>query len=103
MSKEYEIWSEGYSATGEHGRATFHGKSFGNTFDEAIENFRYTKNISSFSGKEIIKIGDPLTYQKSERYVEDKDSPNGRKLKTVYTIWNCRYFDNETDARKSFG
>lgn len=27
--KEYEIWSEGYEATGEHGGAHFHGKSFG--------------------------------------------------------------------------
>ena len=35
--KEWEIWSEGYSATGEHSGAHFHGKFPGETFDDAVE------------------------------------------------------------------
>lgn len=102
--REYEIWSEGYAATGEHSPAHFHGKSFGNTFEEAIENFRHPEDIiAAYNGEVIVKKGSPLSYEKTERYVEDKKSPLGMKLKTVYTTWACRYFDNEKDARKSFG
>ena len=35
--KEYEIWSEGYRATCEHGTATFHGKVKASSFKEACD------------------------------------------------------------------
>jgi len=34
--KEYEIWVEGYAATGERGTASMIGKSFGDSFDTAV-------------------------------------------------------------------
>lgn len=33
--KLYEVWSEGFRATGEHGRARFHGKARALTFEDA--------------------------------------------------------------------
>src|SRR6185369_9559955 len=33
--REYEVWTEGYSATGEHGTASFEGKILAKNFDEA--------------------------------------------------------------------
>lgn len=87
--KEYEIWIEGYAATGEHSPASFIGKSKGDNFEDACKNFEYPENIMSFLGDEIIiHKGDKL------------------KLDTHYpypSIWACILYDNETDARKSFG
>ena len=74
--KEFEIWSEGYAATGEHSEARFHGKMKAESFIQAC--------IKFFGNKlDINKDG-------SMRY-------------TYPSIWGCRLYDNETDARKSFG
>lgn len=70
----YEIWSEGYIATGEHGTATFHGRFEGETFKDAVVN--WTKK-----------------YSDAQQYVSLENM----------TYWGCRLFDNESDARKSFG
>lgn len=78
--KEFEIWIEGFSATGESSPATFHGKESGNTFEEAC----------------IKKVGRMLD--------KDENQPDGyRRLEGRLCAWACRCFDNETDARKSFG
>ena len=37
--REFEIWMEGYAATGEHGTAQMIGKGFGSTFDEAVKDY----------------------------------------------------------------
>lgn len=37
--KQYEIWSEGYVATGERAQAFYHGIGYGTTFQEACDNF----------------------------------------------------------------
>jgi antirestriction protein len=87
MAKEFEIWSEGYRATGEHGTATFHGKFPGNTFDEAVENFK-----KAYEG----------TVDTREVY-EEINSDGIMPKKLQHSIWACRLFDNEADARKSFG
>lgn len=72
--KEFEIWVEGYSATGEHSPASFIGKSEGEDFFYAVKNFiKKNKNTG----------------------IEFRDG--------VFVIWGCRLFDNEADARKSFG
>ena len=68
--KEYEIWSEGYAATGESAPAHLHGKQEAESFFEACLIF--------FKGSYLFNV-DRMTY------------------------WGCRLFDNETDARKSFG
>lgn len=79
--KEFEIWSEGYAATGERGTAYFHGKAKGETFEEACKNFRDSD-------------GEPLGLDLNEDGSLRYDRPS---------IWACRLFDNEADARKSFG
>lgn len=75
MSKEYEIWIEGYSVTGNSSEASFIGKSTGKTFEDACKNYRDNE-------------GKPLKLDK------EYSRPS---------IWACRLFDNEIDARKSFG
>lgn len=70
----YNIWSEGFIATGQHGTAHFHGQFEGNSFAEAIKN--WIKSDKS-----------------AQQYVD---------LNTM-TYWGCRLFDNESDARKTFG
>lgn len=73
--RTYEVWSEGYAATGESAPARFHGKFKGVTFKDAVES--YINTLSPDSRKSF----------------------NGERL----TYWGCRFFDNEQDARKSFG
>ena len=70
----WQIWSEGYTATGESGRAMLHGAAKGRTFKDACVEFART-NL------EFHRYFDPnrLTY------------------------WGCRLFDNGVAARRSFG
>lgn len=65
---KFEIWAEGYNATGNSAPARFMGYRYGNSLIEAC--------TSLFEG-------DPL--YKNNRY------------------WGCKLFDNEKDARRSFG
>jgi hypothetical protein len=67
---KYQIWSEGYQATGESSGAYKHGELEANNFKEACDNF----------------------FNDDKYYNSDK-----------LTYWGCRLFDNEVDARKSFG
>lgn len=70
----YEVWNEGYAATGEHSPAQLVGVVSARSFPEAVEKaLKDAKWDMSFFDKE------KLTY------------------------WGCRFFDNEKDARKSFG
>lgn len=78
-NKEWEVWSEGYLATGMEGipaTAQFHGKFNGETFRDACDKWAETL---------------------SDDY--SKSCYDGERL----TFWACRLFDNEADARKSFG
>jgi hypothetical protein len=97
--KEYEIWIEGYAATGESGPANFIGKSHGEDFTDACVNFRYPDDIYSYDkSKVIVPKGTPLNL--------DKDSNGELRLSNRTKgpmIWACALFDNEVDARKSYG
>ena len=76
MEKEFEVWTEGYAATGQSSDAMFHGKFKGETFKDAVIAFKNT-----------------LTDEYSIRCVDvDRMS-----------FWACKFYDNEKDARKSFG
>jgi len=89
MKKEYEIWIEGFIATGQSQRASFIGKAKGNNFKEACKSFRYPENIiREYDGELIVKKGTKLKLDKHYKHP---------------SIWACRLFDNEKDARKSFG
>lgn len=69
-SKVFEIWSEGFAATGQSGPAallaTVEASSFREACDKHLEN---SPNYDAAAG----------------------------------THWGCHLFDNEADARKSFG
>lgn len=79
--KKFEVWTEGYAASPDRGEATFHGTVEAENFDQAC----------------IEVLGDDL-----DKDPETKDgyrrSRDGR-----LSVWACRCFDNETDARRSFG
>jgi hypothetical protein len=72
--KNFEIWSEGFRATGEWGTATYHGSCEGDSFKQVCILFA-THNLN------FAKYFDP-----------DR-----------MTFWGCKLFDNEYDARNRFG
>lgn len=74
--KNWNVWTEGYATTGESGDASFHGTFGGETFKDAVIAFK-----NSLTDKYSISCID----------VEGM------------SFWGCRFFDNEGDARKSFG
>ena len=96
--KEYEIWSEGYAATGERGTAHYYGKAMGETFEEACKNFRYPEDIWAPSFTPGPNLGRKIVVQKGETLKLDEGGHY-----PYPSIWACRLFDNEADARKSFG
>ena len=78
--KKFQIWSEGFRATGESQGAFFHGVSEGENFKDAV--LKFVKNNPDFA--------------------EYFDSDTRDDIEYFY-YWGCRLFDNEQDARKSFG
>lgn len=78
--QKFEVWSEGYAATGQSGNAqrlTIGNEDTlweGESFQKACENALRT-----------------LEWDMS--YYDKKRN----------TYWACRFFENEVDARKSFG
>jgi hypothetical protein len=71
--RTFEIWAEGYSATGDSGRAHKVGEAMGRTFREAV--------LAWFSAHP-----DPVNFD-----------PNGLRF------WSCRLFPAEAEARQAFG
>jgi len=66
--KEWSIWSEGYSTTGQEGGATFHGKKWAETFQEACNMF--------FEGDTTYDSGN-LTYWACNLYDNQGDARRG--------------------------
>jgi hypothetical protein len=94
-----EIWMEGYAATGESNTASLLGCYEAASFDEAVR--------AMLADQEKEKWRDIRAYYScSERSVSCAKSaahPLGRRFAPVHALWGCRLFDNEADARKSFG
>ena len=86
--KKWDIWMEGYRATGEHGTAQLIGEGYGETFDEAVEDY-------------MAKNPDSKVSRNSEKSYWSKEAYENRK--SNWNIWACNLFDNEEDARKAFG
>lgn len=86
--KRFEIWCEGYAINGECFPAIYLGNYEGETFDDAVE--LYKKNNP---GKVIT----------GELAVNTKEKNSKKILVKLHTIWCSRLFDNEVDARKTFG
>lgn len=75
--KTYEIWTEGYSASGDSSPASYLGQGTGNTFEEAVRDL---------AEKE----------PRHASYISYND--NGS-----ITYWGCKMFDNQAEASVSFG
>lgn len=88
VGREYEIWMEGYAVTGDRQGAEMIGKGIGNTFDKAVIDYM-SKNDNH-----------GIEENKTSKY-NSKESYHNRK--SNWNIWACNLFDNEVDARKSFG
>lgn len=73
--KTWDIWIEGYVATGNTAGHRLMGKAEGNTFREAVINFTNSDKANSWG-----------------TFNEDRLS-----------FWGCRVFDNHEDAAKAFG
>ena len=73
--KTIDLWSEGYDATGNSSKATFHGTYKATSLYDAVKAYAQTltKHEQSYINFETL------------------------------CMWGCRFFDNEADARKSFG
>jgi hypothetical protein len=88
MDKEFEIWIEGYIATGESSNAIMIGTGIGKSFDEAVKDYM-SKNPRH-----------GIVENTKKRYITEEAYNNRR---SNWNIWGCNLFDNEADARKSFG
>jgi hypothetical protein len=73
--KTYSLWMEGYITQGNSSKADFLGTFEANSFENACD-----------------KWADTI---KEKEYYER----NGN----IASYWGCRIYDNEADARKSFG
>ncbi len=71
--KKYEVWMEGFHVSGNWSQAQFKGRFLGNTFTDACLRWGRTLPTSD------------------QRFLSGN------------VFWGCRLFDNEKDARKSFG
>jgi len=89
--KEYEVWSEGYMATGESGNAYLVGKCFARNFAQACD-IVMCKNRLEW----INRVNDP-TYSKYNP--PQKWSYDPQKL----TDWACALYWSKELAIKSFG
>lgn len=74
QSKRFDIWSEGYVAMGDSGKAYKLARAYGATFEEACKNY-------------------------AEKHSDFAKTFDAKRM----TYWGCRLFDNEADARRSFG
>lgn len=73
---QWDIWSEGYRATGESGTCMKLGTSKGRTFNEAVRSF---SNASA------------------DKHLFSEN------LKGVWSYWGCRLFPDRESASLSFG
>jgi hypothetical protein len=72
--KTYQVWVEGYRATGDQQCAQMLGEYEAESFKAAVRKAAAAKNATL-------------------------DVDEGGSL----SWWGCRFYDNETDARRSFG
>lgn len=78
VKKMFQVWREGYVISGNSSDATYCGECMAYTFLEACE----------------ILCCDTI----------DRNSDGSIRVRDGYASdWACRFFDNEIDARKSFG
>jgi len=75
--KVWTLWEEGYVITGNSSRAKFLGNFEAETFEEACDMYAAT--------------------------LPDEDRERHYKKEPYPAYWGCRIYDNEYDARFTFG
>ena len=85
---EYDIWLEGYAATGEHGTATYLGKHKGRNFQDACMRYWMKSHL-----EQIEKDDEHGEYYDTKRWDYDP-------YKNTY--WACHMYETEQEARKNF-
>lgn len=85
--KEYEVWIEGYAATGQSGRHDFVGKVKAKNFKEACAKAMWKRVLDCYFGDE------GKAKEEYDRYYDKERN----------SYWGCRFFDNEEESARSFG
>lgn len=90
--KKWDIWAEGYRATGESAEAAMlaHGIE-AYSFDAAV--IKYIASLKPDQAKYYKKYT-PANFSTPEGFLNKRSN---------WSMWGCALFDNEIDARKSFG
>lgn len=78
-ARTIEVWAEGYVATGEHSHAHMLGRVVASDFNGAV--LRIMAQMADQRSRECFSL----------------------HADGAWTFWGCRLFDNEADARVSFG
>jgi len=89
--KEYEVWSEGFSATGQSAEATLVGKAFARNFAQACDIVMCKSHLAW-----IEKVNSPDYKEYCSPRKWDYDPHR-------LTDWGCALYWSEELARKSFG
>ena len=82
MRKQYKIWVEGFSATGQHSTAQYLGTQAADSFREACDMYYLAKAKESYWKNTVL-------------------DPNYNS--EIGSYWGCKLFDNEAEARRRFG
>lgn len=95
--KEYDIWAEGFVITGQTSQAFkltekdgFNRPVLAESFNDAVRKFRKENPTSSV----YIREYNPENFTSRKAYENRRSN---------WAYWGCALFDNEADARKSFG
>lgn len=91
--KKWDIWTEGYRATGEDCSAAYQGSVEAETFVDACR-LKFG-HLDYFEVREPIEITSESARLGLARMGLNQD--------TSCHLWICRLFDNEADARKRNG
>jgi hypothetical protein len=95
---KYDVWLEGFAATGESAEAEFLGAYEANTFEDACRIAAlangWKEQPGGFEPSRTVKNQPIIESGKPVRYGDVHKGP---------TCWGCRMFDNEADAREGFG
>jgi len=87
----YEVWIEGYAATGEHETASLLGKAKARNFAQACHMVMATKFLER------------TRVENSPEYKQYSTSSQWSYDPSTLSSWGCRLYWNEELARKSFG
>lgn len=90
---KFDVWSEGYAATGEHGTAMCHrlGVEAGNFQDACDQVFRQSNPLVRDASE-----GQPTWARQPASFDSNYDRDR-------LTYWGCLLFPDENEARKSYG